>query len=187
LDEPVAAITQPVAKKVRSPVTGLGTGLKSWVLTHFPGAVHSAPDAWRLLFNRRHLPPEGAWWLRDRVDGKAPTCVDATVREAREKNGRIALRVSDPVKGERTLVFDHVIAGTGFEADVDRITFLASELRASLRRIERSPKLDRNFESSVSGLFFTGPSSVASFGPLFRFVIGASYTAPSPARVLAHR
>jgi hypothetical protein len=47
--------------------------------------------------------------------------------EAREKNGRIALRVSDPVKGERTLVFDHAIASTGFEADADRITFLASE------------------------------------------------------------
>jgi FAD-dependent urate hydroxylase len=174
-------------QKFRSPVTGLGTGLKSWFLTHFPGGAHSAPDAWRLLLNRRHLPPEGAWWLRDRVDGKVPTCFDATVIEAREKNGRIALRVSEPVKGERTLVFDHVIAGTGFEADVDRITFLASELRASLCRIERSPRLDRNFESSIPGLFFTGPSSVASFGPLFRFVIGASYTAPSLARVLAQR
>jgi FAD-dependent urate hydroxylase len=172
-------------QKLRSPVSALGTGPKSWFLTTFPAAIHFTPDAWRVPFTRRHLPPAGAWWLRDRVDGKVPIEVDTTIRDAQEMNGRVALRVSDPVKGERKLEFDHVVAGTGFEVDADRISFLSSELRASLHRIERAPKLDCNFESSVPGLFFVGPSATLSFGPLFRFVIGASYAAPSLARFLA--
>ena len=33
------------------------------------------------------------------------------------------------------------------------------------------------FESSVRGLYFVGPMSAMSFGPLFRFVVGAEFTA----------
>src|SRR5262249_13983721 len=159
----------------------------AWSLTTFRGALHSTTDAWRVRFTRRHLPPEGAWWLRDRVEGKVPIDVDSTVIEARETNARVALRVSDLMKRERVLVFDHVVAGTGFEVDINRISFLSSELRTLLRRVERSPRLDRNFESSVPGLFFIGPSSAMSFGPLFRFVTGAAYAAPSLAWLLAGR
>ena len=114
--------------RLRSPVSGLGAGPKAWFLTTFPGALHAAPDAWRVRFTQRHLPPEGAWWLRDRVDGKAPIDFGATVVDARATNGRIALRVSDASKREKELVVDHVVAGTGFDVDVDRISFLSSEL-----------------------------------------------------------
>jgi hypothetical protein len=37
----------------------------------------------------------------------------------------------------------------------------------------------------VPGLYFIGPASAFSFGPLFRFVAGASYATPVVARHLA--
>ena len=59
-------------QRLRSPISGLGTGPKAWGLTHFPGAMHRVPAAWRTRFVKTHLPPEGAWWLRDRVEDRFP-------------------------------------------------------------------------------------------------------------------
>jgi hypothetical protein len=49
-------------------------------------------------------------------------------------------------------------------------------LRCAVEQLERAPKLNSSFETSVSGLYFIGPASAMSFGPLFRFVVGAEYT-----------
>jgi hypothetical protein len=49
----------------------------------------------------------------------------------------------------------------------------------------RAPRLTRHFESSVPGLYFVGAGAMLSFGPLFRFVSGAAYAAPTVARHLA--
>ena len=88
--------------------------------------------------------------------------------------------------GDREIVSDHVIAGTGYEVDVDRIPFLDPALCSSITRIERAPRLSRSFESSVPGLYFIGPSAAFSFGPLLRFACGAEFAAPRLARHLAH-
>lgn len=165
-------------QRVRSPISGLGTGPKAWLLTNIPGAMHSMPAAWRSRFVTNHLPPEGAWWLRDRVENKLPIHFNTAVLEAREKGGRVALRlgVHGGVK-ERCITVDHVVAGSGFDIDVGRIAYLSSELRNAVGRRFGAPKLNSKFESSVPGLRFVGPASAMSFGPLFRFVIGTEYTA----------
>ncbi len=36
-----------------------------------------------------------------------------------------------------------------------------------------------DFESSVTGLHFTGALAAESFGPAMRFVVGTAYTAPA--------
>ena len=43
-------------------------------------------------------------------------------------------------------------------------------------RIKGSPRLNRRFETSVERFHVIGPASALSFGPLFRFVVGAHYT-----------
>lgn len=172
-------------RKLRSPISGLGTGPKNWLLTTFPSAIHYAPEKWRVRFVENHLSAEGAWWLRDRVEGKVPTDLNCAVIGAREWRNRVILRIRDHMSGEREFACDHVVAGTGFKVDVDRLSFLSADLRASVRRIDRSPRLDRNFESSAPGLFFVGPASALSFGTVFRFVLGASYAAPHLAAHLA--
>jgi hypothetical protein len=83
------------------------------------------------------------------------------------------------------VVTEFVVVGTGYDVDVDRIGFLERRLAGRIRRLGRAPALSRFFESSVSGLYFVGPSSAASFGPLFRFVAGSRYAAAHVARHLA--
>jgi FAD-dependent urate hydroxylase len=165
-------------QRLRSPISGLGTGPKAWGLTHFPGAMHHVPATWRTRFVKNHLPAEGAWWLRDRVENRIPVHLGATVVSAREVAGRVALDVRLAKDGSaRQLAVDHVVAGSGYDVDVERLKFVDPRLRSAIRRVERTPELDANFETAVSGLHFVGPASAMSFGPLFRFVVGAEYSA----------
>ena len=175
-------------RQVRSPIAGLGTGPKAWTLTRFPGAMHNLPDAWRTSFTRSHLPAEGAWWLRSRVENKFPVHLGATVVAALEAGSRAALRLRlAKDNSERELLFDHVVAGTGFDIDIERLAFIEGKLRGAIARLEHSPRLDASFQSSVPGLHFIGPTSEMSFGPLFRFVVGANYSAQVLSACLAPR
>ena len=61
------------------------------------------------------------------------------------------------------------------------------KLRGAIARLERSPRLNASFESSVPGLHFIGPASAMSFGPLFRFVVGAEYSVQVLSACLAPR
>jgi thioredoxin reductase len=175
-------------RRLRSPITGLGTGPKAWALTRFPRALHRMPDNFRTRFVKTHLPAEGAWWLRERFENKIPVQLGTEVIEARETCCGAALVVRDSKEqATREIVFDHVVAGSGYTVDVDRLTFLEKTLREKIGRLERSPKLNEAFESSVPGLRFVGAASAMSFGPLFRFVVGADYTARTISRDIATR
>jgi FAD-dependent urate hydroxylase len=172
-------------RRLRSPISKLGTGPKAWALTRFPGAMHRVPETWRIRFVRSHLPPEGAWWLRDRVENKMPISLGARLVAAHEAAGRVTLDLSLATEGcKRRVTVDHVIAGSGYKIDVDRLHFIHPKLRAAIRRCEGAPRgapsgaprLNAAFETSVPGLYFIGPASAMSFGPLFRFVVGAEYS-----------
>ena len=108
------------------------------------------------------------------------------VLAARAEGDAVVLRVREP-GGETEIRADAVIAGTGFEVDLDRLPFLDLALRSRIRRIERAPRLDRHFQSSVPGLYFAGVSAMFRFGPLVRFVCGTSFCCPVVARHLARR
>ncbi len=180
--------SRSIWRRLRSPISGLGTGPKAWALTRFPGAIHRFPAALRTRFVKSHLPPEGAWWLRPRVEGRVPIHTDRIVAEVREKSGRAALRLRGAKGGsEREFVVDHIVAGTGYDISVERLEFLEPGLGGEIRRHERAPALNATFESSAPGLRFIGPSSAMSFGPLFRFVAGADYTARAVSSSLAAR
>lgn len=177
--------TRGLLDRINYPNTSLGPGHRNWVLEHFPTLIRHASAQTRRNF-APHLGPMGAWWLRDRVEGKVPTleqCKVVTIRAV--GNGLVA---ELDVAGTQTeMSFDHVVAGTGYVVDIERLAFLAPELRASIAATADGPLLSRHFESSVPGLHFIGPASVGSFGPLFRFVTGANYTVPTLARHLERR
>jgi FAD-dependent urate hydroxylase len=175
-----------VWRRIRSPITGLGTGPKAWALTKIPGGMHRLPASWRTRFVRSHLPAEGAWWLRERVEGVIPIHCNTVVLDGRESGGRLHLRLRDAGAGrEVALEVDHVIAGSGYSIEVERMTMLDPALRSLIGRLEAAPRLNRAFGTSVPGLHVVGPASAMSFGPLFRFVVGAEYTAQTVAAHLA--
>ena len=180
-------LRRPLCERLRNPNSVLGPGRKSWVLEHFPLLLHYVPEGRRVRFTRSYLGPSAPWWLTDRFKGKVPYRLRTRVTRAVARGGKVELELHDDGGARSSMVFDHVIAGTGFEADVDALPFLSPELRARVRRLDRAPALSRSFESSVAGLYFAGPSAALSFGPLFRFVTGASVAAPQVARHLASR
>jgi FAD-dependent urate hydroxylase len=172
-------------RKLRSPITGLGTGPKAWALTRFPGAMHRVPERLRARFVRSHLSAEGAWWLRERVEGIVPMRLSNVVIGAHERGGRVELHLRAASGRVETLNVDRVIAGSGYLVDVDRMTMLDGSLRAGIRRIGRAPRLDRAFQTTFPGLRIVGPATAMSFGPLFRFVVGAEFTALTIASCLS--
>ncbi len=79
--------------------------------------------------------------------------------------------------GGDVLEVDHVLAATGYRVGLDALPFISSELKTSLRTVAGSPLLNASFESSVPGLYFSGLTAAATFGPLLRFVHGSDFAA----------
>jgi FAD-dependent urate hydroxylase len=175
---------RPLLEQIRQPMTVMGAGRRHWILQHFPLAVHFLPEARRVRFVQRYLGPSAPWWIKDRVLGKVPIHVRTEVISARPAGDRIRLSVRYDRCFEREVEVDRVIAGTGFDLDLTRLRYLHPVLRHSIRRTQGAPSLSTTFESSVKGLYFIGPISAMSFGPLFRFVAGANFTVRMLARHL---
>jgi FAD-dependent urate hydroxylase len=164
-------------QQVRSPISELGTGPKAWLLAKLPGATHSVPLCLRTPFVKAHLAADGAWWLRERVEHQVPLYRGTKLTHSHKVGDRAVLTLRNAIdRNEFEMKVDHVIAGTGYEVDVDRLGFLDRGIRAAVERIEKAPRLNATFESTVPGVYFIGPASVMSFGPLFRFVAGTAYT-----------
>jgi hypothetical protein len=179
------AAERPLWMRLRYPMSVLGPGMKSRLMQEFPLGVRLLPEAPRIRLARSHLGPAAPWWISERVKGRVPISLRTEVVAAARRESGVRLTVREDGVGERTVDVDHVIAGTGYVSDIDRLPYLDANLRRQLRRIEGAPALSLNFESSVKGAYFVGPISVMSFGPLFRFVAGAKYAAPALARHLA--
>jgi len=181
-----SARVRPLTERIRNPETVLGAGLKNWVLQTLPWGVYFIPPERRLRLVKGWLPPTAPWWIRDRFEG-VDVHVRTTVVEATLCGGRVNLRLHTEGQPDRTTVVDHVIAGTGYALDVDRLAYLDTDLRQRVRRIERAPALSLSFESSVPGLYFVGPLTAFCFGPVFRFVAGAQFAGPTISRRLARQ
>ncbi|WP_018654394.1 FAD-dependent oxidoreductase [Actinomadura flavalba] len=183
------AVPQDVAARGLSPagppVHGLGRGYRTWIYSEYPQLTRLLPAATRRRIVRTTMGPAGSWWLRDRFDG-VEVLLGRRVVSARERSGQVVLRTSGR-DGTREVVADHVIAATGYVPDLDRMTVLTPELRATLARRDRSPRLDRGFQTSASGLYVTGLPAAASFGPVMRFVHGSAFAADRIARHLVAR
>ena len=83
-------------------------------------------------------------------------------------NNKVNLSLASGQKQE----VDHIILGTGYRTDIQRLPMLHPTLFTSLQTYKGSPLLSAQFESTVPGLFFIGYTAVRNFGPFYRFVIG---------------
>jgi cation diffusion facilitator CzcD-associated flavoprotein CzcO len=174
---------RPLHQRIRHPLSVIGVGMQNRMLQFAPMAVRLMPERQRIQFVRSYLGPAAPWWIKERAS-RVPMFTRTSVVAAERVQSRVRLRLRDE-GGERSVEVDHVIAGTGYVPNVDRLAYLDEDLRRRLRRLEFGPALSVNFESSVAGAYFLGPVSAMSFGPLFRFVCGAAYAAPAVARHLA--
>jgi thioredoxin reductase len=183
--DPVAG-PRTLAIRARSPKSGLGEGWKCFFYSNAPQAFYRLPYDTRVAVVKRALGPAGAWWLRPRVLGRFPVELGTVVRSAAQDGDGLKLEVAGP-DGTVNVRTDHVLAGTGYRPDVDRISFLDAGLAAGIRRAGTAPVLTTGFESSVPGLYFVGLAAAQTFGPVQRFVFGADFTARRVSRRIAAR
>jgi thioredoxin reductase len=181
--EPLAS-QRSIRQRLREPEATLGSGWATWFYATQPHLYRRLPTARRVRTARTALGPAGAAWLRARVEGKIRTLVGHSVRWAEPWVGgvRLGLRAGDG--GTKEIAADHVLAATGYRADLDRLSFLDQGLRATVRTLASSPDVGSDFQSSVPGLYFIGPAVAPTFGPVMRFVCGADYAARTLARAL---
>jgi thioredoxin reductase len=169
-------------QRIRSPQSGLGPGIKSRLACDLPQLFRYLPPSLRLEIVRRHLGPSPAWHLAPRVVDKVSIMLRREITEAEIRNGLVRLTLRTDEGSAATVETEHVIAATGYRADIDRLSFIDRNLRARIARVGRMPALSSNFECSVPGLYFVGNGAAGSFGPLMRFVYGCEFAAPRISR-----
>jgi cation diffusion facilitator CzcD-associated flavoprotein CzcO len=163
--------------RMRRPVASLGAGWRMWIYSELPILVSALPESTRLRLVREVLGPAGAWWLRDRVEGKIRILLGHSIVGVSDGNGKVRLRVAVVGAEETELAVDSLIAATGYRVSLDRLAFLDPRLQAKLRRLQGAPILSSSFESSVPGLYFVGLAAAFTFGPVMRFVCGTRFAA----------
>ncbi|CFX31981.1 FAD-dependent pyridine nucleotide-disulphide oxidoreductase [Candidatus Filomicrobium marinum] len=181
LDEP---LHRPLLERLYRPMSGIGPGWQNRACTDMPWAFRYLPDQVRLRTVKEFLGPAGGWFMKERM-AQVPRLLGHDLRHAHEALGKIRLQLSDISGREKAITVDHVIAATGYRQDVSRLPFIAPDIIDNLDRIGPTPRLSANFESSIPGLYFIGPISANTFGPVMRFSIGAAFTARRLSRHLA--
>ncbi|MER5929576.1 NAD(P)-binding domain-containing protein [Streptomyces sp. NPDC002054] len=173
-------LERPLLRALRNPHSGLGTGWRSWAWSELPWAVRRLPGPTRERIAATALGPAGAWWLRERFERQVPVLLGHALQRAVPVGSRTRLELTAPAGEPVVLEVGHVIAATGFTADLGRLDLLDAGLRTALRTVGgagRTPELTAWFESSYPGLFFAGLLTAPSFGPSMRFVHGAGFAA----------
>jgi thioredoxin reductase len=174
--EPLAP-DRPPRQRLREPESGLGSGWGTWFYSNHPELYRHLPGRTRVRRARTALGPAGASWLRSRVEVRIPVLTGQTIRSAGLDDGRVRLTLAKPGGPTSELTADHIIAATGYRPDLTRLTFLDRRLAAGIGTLAGSAAVDRQFESTVPGLYFIGPAVAYSFGPVMRFVYGADFAA----------
>ena len=170
---------------LRRPPSGLGPGWKSCFFANYPDVFYYLPESLRLEAVRRVLGPSGGAFIKEKVVGKVPTLIGYSPAGAQIQDGKVHLMLTDDQGGERELVTDHVVVGTGYRVNLERLKFLNPGTRSKIKTVAGSPVLSSSFESSVPGLYFVGLAAANSFGPVMRFAFGAAFTARTVAKAVA--
>ena len=170
-------------ERIRAPNTGIAPGWKNWVLEHLPYFFYRFPQHRKDEAIHNYYTAAASDWLRDRVIGKAALHEGQTVVRADVLDGKVDVTISDGTKVRA----DHVILATGYKVDINKLPMIHPSLRAEIKMDKAIPILSHWFESSVPGLYFVGLTSLRTFGPLYRFVVGCKATAQRVASSVARK
>jgi thioredoxin reductase len=164
-----------------------GRSVSSWLYQKFPSAFRYLPGQTRLRIVRQTLAPRALSTMRDRLEAGVTVAVGESIEHASEEDGRVRLVFRGQDGTTRETLTDHVIVATGYHPKLSMVNLLSEDLRSAIRTHAQMPVVSAKFESSASGLYFVGPLTLNSFGPLMRFTVGAEYAAPRVAREVTRR
>jgi cation diffusion facilitator CzcD-associated flavoprotein CzcO len=161
-----------VARRLFYPPSDIGPAGISWLVA-FPLLLRRLPEKTRVSIDTRSVRPAVAPWMQPRVEGKFTITPHTSIVEAVEQGEELCLKLSDGT----TRLVDHVVLGTGYQPDVQKLSYIDSSLRQQVEQQNGYPLLNKWFESSVSHLYFAGSLAGYVFGPICRFVAGAGVAA----------
>jgi thioredoxin reductase len=176
--------TPGLYRRLRYPTSNLGEGIQLSLYSDFPNLFRYLPMGTRISRVNRILGPAGAWWLRDRVEGRVVVQTGSEVTLAESSGDKVRLCVRG-ASGVSEILTDHVIAATGYRYDLQNLSFLSEHLRRTIRTQGSRPDLSPNFETNIPGLYFAGMASAYRFGPAMRFIEGVHFTARTLTAYLA--
>jgi cation diffusion facilitator CzcD-associated flavoprotein CzcO len=164
--------------RILMPGSGIGEG---WVLKFYADAPHVfrlLPAKLRSYLLRVTLGPASTFVTKDILASQnTPILLSHAPIASAVVNGKVHLTVENRKdKSTRVLEVDHVIGATGYQVDIEKLPFLAASIRTQIRTHESAPELSQSFESTCRGIYFVGPATAMSFGPVMRFVFGAGFT-----------
>ena len=166
-----------LAKRIFYPPSDVGPAGVSWLVA-FPLLFRHFPEQTRIALDTRCVRPAIAPWIRHRVEGRFTITAETSIVSATEQGQEVRLKLSDGT----TRQIDHLILGTGYKPDVQKLIYIDPALREQVQEQNGYPVLNKWFESSVSHLYFVGAPAGYNFGPLCRFVTGAKVPARQIAR-----
>ena len=172
-------------ERVRDPRSTVGLGWRSKLAVDLPLVFHALPEKLRHRTVARHLGPAPGWFARAEFEGKIPAHLRCQLEQVNESGTQLRVLYRDASGASRGIETDHVIAATGYRPVLRALSFLDEALAAKIECADETPKLDRNFSSSVPGLYMIGLASANNFGPVCRFACGAEFTTKRLARHLA--
>ena len=166
---------RPLRVRRKYPDAAVARGWKSLAIAELPRVFRLFPPEKRHPFVADAYGPGGAWWLRDRVEGRIEICLATHVVKATQAGEKVKLQLESPT-GPAQVEADHVIAATGFKVNIDRLDYLDPGLKHDIiREAIGIPALTSTFETSVAGLYSVGLTSAPVFGPIMRFMYGAKH------------
>ena len=171
-------------ERLKTPRSLLGVGWRSVAAAELPQVFYSMPVDFRLRVVRSYFGPATGWFVREMVEGKFPVHLGTALEAAEARGNEVHLKIGQN-GASRTVVAEHVVAGTGYRMSLRRFKFLGEDLLSQIDAVAETPTLSRSFESSVPGLYFVGTISSNQFGPLTRFVCGAKFTSRTLSKHLA--
>ena len=179
------AARRSVWAALRHPRSPIGPGWRSFFYTTAPGLFYRLPAAARWRIVRRSLEPAAGWPMKERFAGRIPALLGHEIEKAEFLQNRVRLTLAGQ-PGRKEHFADHVIAATGYEVDMRRLTFLSRDVISGMRMIGHAPVLSSYFETSIPALYIVGFASKYCFGPMMQFTCGAGWTATRIARRLAN-
>jgi hypothetical protein len=156
------------------PIVGFGPPPLNRLVLH-PELFARMPEAWRARVNARILRSGGSPWLRKELDSHVALLENASIMKCVPRADGLLLYLDSG----QTLEVDRLIVACGFRFDIERMTVLSADLRASVMTRPKTgwPVLTGGLCTTYPGLYFVGYPTEGQFGPLARFIEGARFAA----------
>jgi thioredoxin reductase len=165
------------ARHLFYPPSDVGPPGLNWLIA-FPLLFRRLSEDLRHRLDKRAVRPAGAQWLRSRVEGCVQITPNTRILRVEEQGEKVGLTLSDGTSRQ----VDHLLLGTGYRPDLEKLEFLDANLRQQIQARDGYPLLNEWFESSIPNLHFVGAVANKSFGPICRFVTGARVAAQQVTR-----